>query len=197
MGRTLGNLIIMWFLTPFGTLAVAGHTLNQRVEMFIMMPQMALGQAAGVLAGQNLGANQPERAEKTGWQAAGLLSIMMLVLSVVIFFGAESVIRIFNSTPDLVVLASTFLRIACAGWLVLGLTSVLQQCLNGVGDTLVPMAVMVINFWLLQLALAFFFTRYTGFGVYGVRWAIVIGTASAAIVYIIYFKLGRWKRKKV
>jgi putative MATE family efflux protein len=197
MGRTLSNLLIMWFLTPFGTLAVAAHTLNQRVEMFVNTPQMAYGQAAGVLAGQNLGAKQPERAERTGWLASALLSVMMLVLSGAIFIWAEPIIRIFNSKPDLVALSSTFLRIACAGWLVLGLTSVFQQCLNGVGDTLVPMVIMMINFWLLQIALAFVFTRYTGFGVYGVRWAIVIGTATASIAYTVYFKMGLWKNKQI
>ena len=197
MGRTLGNLIIMWFLTPFGTLAVAAHTLNQRAEMFIHTPAMALGQGAGVLAGQNLGAKQPQRAERTGWLASALLSVIMLVLSGAIFIWAEPIIRIFNSKPDLVALSATFLRIACAGWLVLGLTSVFQQCLNGVGDTLVPMVIMMINFWLLQIALAFILTRYTGFGVYGVRWAIVIGTATAAVAYTVYFKMGRWKHKEV
>jgi Na+-driven multidrug efflux pump len=33
--------------------------------------------------------------------------------------------------------------------------------------------------------------------VLGVRWAIVIGRYVAGIAYIIYFKLGRWKLKKV
>lgn len=197
MGRTFGNLIIMWFMTPFGTVAVAAHSLNQRIEMFINTPQMSFGQAAGVLAGQNLGAKQPGRAEKTGWIASGLLSILMLVISAAIFIWAPQVIRIFNTDPALVDLAGTFLRIACAGWLVLGLTSVFQQCLNGVGDTVVPMVVMMVNFWLLQVVLAFFLTRHTSFGVYGVRWAIVIGTATAAIVYTVYFKMGRWKRAKV
>jgi putative MATE family efflux protein len=197
MGRTFGNLIIMAFMAPYGTLAVASHTLNQRIEMFINMPQMGLGQAAGVLAGQNLGAKQPERAERTGWLTAGLLSGIMLIVSLVVFLWAEYFVRIFNSEPDLVVLASTFLRIATAGWLVLGITSVVQQCLNGVGDTMVPMLVMILNMWLLQIVLAFFLPRTTSLGVYGVRWAIVAGTASAAIFYIIYFRMGRWKRKEV
>jgi len=197
MGRTLGNLILMWFMTPFGTVAVAAHTLNQRVEMFLNTPQMALGQAAGVLAGQNLGASQPKRAEKTGWLAAGLLSVVMLIISLAILLWAEPIVRIFSSDPDLIKLASTFLRIACSGWIVLGLTSVFSQCLNGVGDTLVPMVIMVLNMWLLQVVLAFLLPRVTGLGVYGVRWAIVAGTAAAAIAYTIYFKMGRWKRKKV
>jgi putative MATE family efflux protein len=197
MERTLGTLILMWFMTPFGTLAVAGHALNQRVEMFLVVPAMGMGQAAGVLAGQNLGARQPERAERTGWLGAGFLSAMMLIFSGAILLWAENIIRIFSSDPDLVKLAGTFLRIAAAGYLVMGVSAVLQQCINGAGDTLVPMVIMLLNMWLVQVPLAYFLPRVTSLGVFGVRWAMVIGMATAAVVYIIYFRLGRWKRKKV
>jgi putative MATE family efflux protein len=197
MGRTLGNLVLMWFITPFGTVAVASHTLNQRIEFLLYVPQMGMGQAAGVLAGQNLGAQQPERARRTGWLAAAYLSGFIIIVITVILLWAEHIVRIFNSDPELVKMASTFLRIAASGYLVLGLTAVFQQCLNGVGDTIVPMVIMVINMWLLQVVLAFFFTRYTSLGVFGVRWAIVAGTVTAAIAYTIYFRQGRWLRKKV
>ncbi len=197
MERTLGNLILMWFMTPFGTLAVAGHTLNQRVEFILHVPAMGLGQAAGVLAGQNLGAGQPARAERTGWLGAGFLSGVMFIVSSAVFLCAESIIHIFSSDPDLIVLASTFIRIAAAGYLVMGLTAVLQHCITGAGDTLTPMVIMLLNMWLVQVPLAYFLPRVTNMGVYGVRWAIVAGTATAAIIYATYFGLGRWKSKKV
>lgn len=197
MERTLGNLVLIWFITPFGTLAVAGHTINQRVEMFVHVPAMSLGQAAGVLAGQNLGARQPSRAETTGWIGAGFLSVIMLVVSLGIFFGAESVVRIFNSDPELIKLAGTFLRIASAGFIMMGIMAALQQCINGAGDTLIPMIIMLLNMWIVQVPLAYFLPRITELGVYGVRWAIVAGAATAAVIYALYFRMGRWKNKKV
>ncbi|MFC2039125.1 MATE family efflux transporter, partial [Chloroflexota bacterium] len=64
MQRSLGNMVLMWIIAPFGTISVAAHTLCQRLEMFILMPGLGLGMGSGVLAGQNLGAGQPDRAEK-------------------------------------------------------------------------------------------------------------------------------------
>ncbi|MBI4283752.1 MAG: MATE family efflux transporter [Chloroflexi bacterium] len=197
MERTLGNLVMVRFMTPFGTLAVAAHTLHQRVEMFLNMPQMGIGQAAGVLAGQNLGAGQPERAERTGWIGVSFLSGVMLVASLAVFLWAENIIHIFNSDPELVKLASIFLRIAVASYILMGINASLQQSITGAGDTFVPMIIMLLNMWLVQVPLAFFLPQVTGLGVLGVRWAIVAGTAAAAIAYVIYFKLGRWKYKKV
>jgi Na+-driven multidrug efflux pump len=51
--------------------------------------------------------------------------------------------------------------------------------------------------WLVQLPLAYFLSHSTSLQVYGVRWAIVVGTFAGAVVYIIYFRSGRWKRKRV
>jgi putative MATE family efflux protein len=197
MERSFGQLVLMWFVVPYGTLAVAAHALVQRVEMILFMPGGGLGMAAGVLAGQNLGAGQPERAERTGWLAAGFMEGVMLIGAGAILLWAEEIVGLFNTEPGLVAIASTFLRIATAGYLVLGLNAVLMQCLSGVGDTLPPMIFGLVTVWLVQLPLAFLLPRVTDLGVYGIRWAIVSGLVAGASAYTVYFRMGRWKRKKV
>ncbi|MBI4296536.1 MAG: MATE family efflux transporter [Chloroflexi bacterium] len=195
--RQFGQLILMWFMTPFGTLAVAGHTLIQRIEFFMQTSASAMGQAAGVLVGQNLGAHQVKRAVRTGWVGAGFLSGCMLIIALAMFVWAEKIIGVFGPGPDVVELASIFLRIAAAGYFVLGLYTVFQHCMTGAGDTFTPMAISLLNMWLVQIPLAFFLPRATGLGVFGVRWAIVAGTLSAAIVFVTYFRSGRWQKKVI
>ena len=195
--RSLANFVLMWLVAPFGTLAVAAHSLVQRVDTFLHMPAMGVGQASGVLAGQNLGAGQPERAEKTGWMAAGMFSIVMFMGSIAIWFWAEYIVRIFNSEPELVEIASTFLRIEIVSYIVFGLVMVLANCLNGVGDTWPPMITTLVTLWGVQVPMAYYLPKVTNLGVYGVRWGIVTAIALRAVIYSIYFKMGRWKRKQV
>jgi putative MATE family efflux protein len=195
--QNLGQFAMMWIVAPFGTLALAAHTLGQRTEMLLFMPGAGLGMAAGVLAGQNLGAGQPERAEKSGWMAIGIVEGIMVVSAVAVLLWAESIVGIFSREPGLVEIASTFLRIATAGYLVLGVIIVSQMCLSGVGDTLPPMIFTLLITWVVQLPLALLIPRVTDLGVYGVRWAMVIGIGVGAVAFTTYFRLGRWKRKKV
>lgn len=197
MQMNLGQFILMSVIAPFGTLAVAAHSLNQRIEMFLFMPAWGLGIAAGVLVGQNLGAKQPARAQKSGWLAAGMVEGFILLCSAAILIWAEAFVHIFSSDPGVVSIGATFLRIATAGYIVMGLAAVLQQCISGSGDTIPPMLVSIATMWLVQLPLAYFLSHFTNLGVYGVRWAIVAGTLVGAGVYIIYFRSGRWKRKVV
>ncbi len=195
--RTFTNLVLMWIIAPFGTLAIAAHTVHQRVETILMMPCMAIGAASGVLAGQNLGAKQPERAERTGWLAVSFGEAIMLTGSVAILIWAESLISVFSTDPGVVKIGSDFLRISTAGYLVFAFLLVLMQSLNGVGDTLPPMLITMIGMWVIQLPLAFFQSKYTDIGIKGVRWAIVVGIVMRAVAYATYFRLGRWKHKEV
>jgi putative MATE family efflux protein len=195
--RTVANLVLMWFLVPFGTLAVAAHSLGQRIEMVMVLPILGLGAGAGVLVGQNLGARQPERAERSGWLATGFAEGFLGVCSLAILLWAEGITSIFNSEPSLVAIASTFLRIAAAGYLVLGFTIVLQNCVSGAGDTLPAMVFGLAIVWLVQLPLAFLLPQVTNLGVYGVRWAITAGVVVGSAAFVTYFRMGRWKRKKV
>ncbi|MBN1664135.1 MAG: MATE family efflux transporter [Deltaproteobacteria bacterium] len=197
MERSFANLLILWFVAPFGTLAVAAHSLLQRIDICIHMPASGVGQAAGVLAGQNLGAGQPDRAEKTGWTAAGLFTLVMIVIAIIVWYCAEGIVSIFNNEPELVHMAANFLRIQIVDYLVFGLVVVLMFCLNGAGDTMVPMLTTLGTMWLIQAPLAYFLPQWTDLGVYGVRWAGVIAIVIRGLVYAVYFKGGYWKRRRV
>jgi putative MATE family efflux protein len=195
--RNVANLVLVSFVAPFGTFAVAAHSLMQRVDQFIQNPAQGLGQGAGVLAGQNIGAGQPERAARTGWLAVGLFTGVMILAAFPLWLWADSVVHIFNTEPGLVGIASAFLRINVVNYLLFGFAMVLMQCLNGAGDTMIPMLVVLASMWLVQVPLAYFLPGVAGLGVYGVRWAIVAGIAVRAVIYSIYFLRGRWKRKRV
>ena len=197
LGRSIGDLALTWFMIPFGTLAVAAHSLIYRIEMFIRMPGASLGIGAGVLVGLNLGAGQPKRAGRNSWLALGLGEGFMVICSMVLLLWAESIIGIFSIDPDLVKLGSTFLRIATAGYLVMYFVYILQMCISGAGDTLPPMLITLLMIWVVQLPLAFLLPRFTDLGMYGVRWAIVAGFVVGAIAFTTYFWQGRWKRKKI
>jgi Na+-driven multidrug efflux pump len=89
------------------------------------------------------------------------------------------------------------LRIAAAGNLFMAFAAVLADCLNGVGDTMIPMVASLVTMWLIQIPLAYFLPRWTEIGVYGVRWAMVAALAGRAFTYIIYFRAGKWKFKNI
>jgi Na+-driven multidrug efflux pump len=197
LGKSLGDLVLTSFMIPFGTLALAAHNSIFRIESFLSSPGIGLGFGSGVLVGQNLGAVQPRQATRSGWLAAGLVAGFMVICSLALLIWSKSVMGFFSTDPDLVNLGSMFIRIAITGYLGLGIVYVMQNCISGSGDTMAPMIITLAMIWMVELPLAFLLSRFTGLGVYGVRWAIVISLIVGAIAYLIYFWRGRWKNKKI
>ncbi|MCR4394830.1 MAG: MATE family efflux transporter, partial [Dehalococcoidales bacterium] len=134
---------------------------------------------------------------KTAWIAIGWFTAIMFVLSLVMWTWSEEVIRIFNTEPDLVDMASKFLKIQIVTYMLNGLMIVMMNVMNNVGDTLIAMFIDIGTMWGIRVPLAILLPRIANLGVYGVRWALVADTVSSAIIFIIYFKSGRWKRKKI
>ena len=197
MQRSLADLLLVKLVAPFGTLALAAHSLMQRLDMFIQTPAAGLGTASGVLAAQNVGAGQPGRAVRTGWIAAGLATIVSVFFSIVIWFWAEGMFGVFSGDHEVVRLASAFLRINIVSYVVWGVVVALSMCLNGVGDTMIPMVTNLTTMLGLQIGLAYLLSRHTSMGLYGIRWAVVSGIVARGIIYTVYYRHGRWLKKKI
>jgi Na+-driven multidrug efflux pump len=121
----------------------------------------------------------------------------MIICSIVILVLSRNIVGLFTVNPELIDLGSVFLRIATVSYLVIALSSVLQNCIAGAGDTMPNMIVSLAVVWLIQLPLAFYLSKSTSLGIFGIRWAMVTSTVAAAIAYTLYFISDRWKNKKI
>jgi putative MATE family efflux protein len=195
--RNLSQFFLQIFMAPFGTAALAAHSIVQRIEMLLFVPTMSLGMGSGVIVGQNLGAKQPERALKSAWLAVGLVEALVIVTSVAMLIWTEPVIHLFNSDTLLVTTGVQYIRIAIVGWALMGFFFVLMNALQSAGDTITTMIISLISIWGITMPLAYFLPKYTNWGVYGIRWAMSASMIVGALGNLIYFRTGRWKYRKV
>ena len=89
-------------MAAFGTFALATFGIGLRMRIFSIMLGFSLADATAVLVGQNLGAGQPERAERSAWISVGFYGIIAGVLAAVFLVAPAAVIRLFNSDPQVV-----------------------------------------------------------------------------------------------
>src|SRR5436190_15597923 len=102
-------------VSVFGSAALAGYTIAIRILIFVILPSWGLSNAAATLVGQNLGAKQPERAEKSVWRTGLYNMIFLGVVGVFFITFAEPVIRLFTNDPAVIPLAVSALRIFSYG----------------------------------------------------------------------------------
>ena len=195
MERAISQLLLFYFVTFFGDYAVAAYSLTRRTEMFVNMGSWGIGNSAGTLVGQNLGAGKPERAKAAIVWATGYVAIVKTVLGGLLFAFPVLFISVFNEDPELLPLAVIWLRIQVLGYLAMGMTQVIMQAIQTAGDMIFPMVVTLVCVWGLEVPLSYTLSRWTDLGQYGIAWAVVIGLTVRLAIFIPYFLSGRWTRK--
>ncbi|WP_142783251.1 MATE family efflux transporter [Changchengzhania lutea] len=190
-------VFLMRIMSEFGSEVLAGYTIAIRVMMFTLMPAWGMSNAAATLVGQNLGAKKPERAEQSVWKTGKYSAIFMGLVSIIYLVFAPQIIILFTTTPNVVKYGSLCLRIIAAGYVFYGYGMVVINAFNGAGDTKTPTYINFVCFWLLQLPFAYVMAITLDFGPSGVFWAITLAEVLIAIVAIIWFKKGHWKRVEV
>jgi len=190
-------IFLMRIMSEFGSEVLAGYTIAIRVMMFTLMPSWGMSNAAATLVGQNLGAKQPDRAAISVWKTGKYNAIFMGIVSLAYLFFAKSIITWFNATPAVVKSGALCLQVIAAGYIFYAYGMVVSQAFNGAGDTRTPTKINLISFWMFQLPIAYVSAIVLGWGEIGVFMAITLAEVLLAVLAIVWFKKGKWKKVQV
>lgn len=190
-------IFMMRILSNIGSEAVAGATISIRIMMFTIMPAWGLSNAAATLVGQNLGANQPERAESTVWKIGFYNMLFLIVVSLVFYFFNNELVSIFTQDPLVIKVGAEWLKILSYSFFVYAWWMVTVQAFNGAGDTKTPTYINLVFFWLIQIPLAYYLAIHLNWAESGVFWAVFFSETSVGLFTLWIFKKGKWKTMKV
>ena len=190
-------IFLMRILAGVGSEAVAGATIALRIMMFTMMPAFGLSNAAATLVGQNLGAQNPKRAEEAIWKIGIYTMIFLVGVSFVYFFYNEKLMIIFTDDARVIEIGGEWLKILSYSYFVYGWWMVTTQAFNGAGDTKTPTKINLVFFWLLQIPLAYYLAIEQNWEQSGVFWAVFFSETAAGLFTLWLFTRGKWKTFKV
>ena len=186
-------VVLMRLLAPFGETVLAGYTIAIRIVIFAFLPAWGFSNAAATLVGQNLGAKQPDRAERSVW-LTGLYTMAFLAVVTVVFLSlAPQIVAIFTQDPATAAVAVAALRILSYGYVLYAWGMAVVQGFNGAGDTLTPTWLNLAFFWALEIPLAWGLAHPLGIGHEGVFWSVCLSECALAVAGVLVFRRGRWK----
>ena len=190
-------IFLMRIMSTFGSVALAGYTIAIRIIIFTILPAWGVSNAAATMVGQNLGALQPERAEKSVWRTGFFNAIFMGTVMIVFIFLSDSIADFFTEEKAVVASAAQCLKIFSLGYFSYAFGMVLVQAFNGAGDTRTPTIMNLVIYWLMQIPLAYLLSVQLSLGAPGVYWTVVICETVFSIAGYFLFKKGKWKTIKV
>ncbi len=184
-------------IATLGSDVMAGYTISIRIIVFVLLPSWGLSNAASTLVGQNLGAKQPGRAERTVWITAYANMVLLGLVGIILIIFPETFIRLFIDAPKVISSGAVSLRIISAGFLSYAMGMVMTQAFNGSGDTVTPTKINLLCFWLFEIPLAYLLSIVFDMKIYGISIAIVAAETALTLAAWYLFRKGKWKTVKV
>ena len=193
----LANLLLTRFVSAYGSSTLAAWIVAMRIFQFATVPGMGLSRVAPAMVGQNLGAGQPERAQR----AVDLLGRVATLISVVVlgFLAALAppVLRLFSGDAETISAGIYMVRVLCVGYLAFSVNWVYDAAQGGAGDTTSPMAINLVSLWAIQVPLAFALSRFSALGENGIWIALNLGYVVQLGLMWWRYRQGQWKKRRI
>jgi putative MATE family efflux protein len=190
-------ILLVRIISNFGSEVLAGYTIGIRIILFSLLPSWGLSNAAATLVGQNLGAQEPARAEKAVWGVARINLVFLGGLSLLFIIYPHWFVRLFTHDEAVLQAGVQCLRIISYGFAFYGIGMVMTQAFNGAGDTRTATRINIVAFWMIEIPLAYVLAMKLGFEQEGAFYAIIIAEACMTLLAAWLFKKGRWKKEAV
>ena len=194
---SLSWVFLVRIVADFGTAAVGGYGVAVRIIIVALLPAWGMANAAATLVGQNLGAQQPDRAARSAWLCGHYNMVFMLLVTGFFWIAAPWIVSFFHQGVEADGYAILALRVISLGYLFYGYGMVLAQALNGAGDSVTPTWLNVICFWALEIPLAYLLAITFTWGPLGVFASVAISESILAVLCAVIFQRGKWKLVKV
>lgn len=193
----LSFVFVNSIINSYGVIAASAVAVGSKVVNLSQTGISALSTGVGTMAGQNIGANKPERADKTirvGVRCALVVAIVMFAMIQAI---PGPLVKLFNRDP-----AALEESIRCLRYLsIMAFPSafffIYVAIATASGFTVFSMFCHVLDGVVVRVALSLLLTRVFGMGLVGVYLGMGLAPTLSAIFAGAYFYSGAWKKRKL
>lgn len=195
----LGFLLMSRNVYVYGTGAMASYGIGNKVNGLITLPSNGIGSAVATIVGQNIGANQIDRAEK-GYKIARRVSVIFLFVGGLILsrpFLSEAIVGLFSTDEEVIAMAADFLSIMALWCFTNGVYNSTSGLFQGSGHTEVTMAVDATRLWVFRFATLYVCENWLHMGVRSIWYSVVVSNALSSVILYVVYRTGLWKKKRV
>ncbi|MDO5401828.1 MAG: MATE family efflux transporter [Eubacteriales bacterium] len=194
-----GFLLMTRNVNAYGASAITAYGIGNKINSIITMPANGIGSAISTIVGQNFGAGNKTRADKSYHIALRIGAVFLFIFGMILSRGfiSESMVRFFTTDESVVPLAAQFLSIMAFCCWTNAFYNTTQGLFQGSGHTLITMAVDATRIWVFRFLVLWICQNYLNMGVESVWYAVVVSNASSALILYILYWTGIWKKEAI
>ncbi|WP_076608675.1 MATE family efflux transporter [Natronorubrum thiooxidans] len=188
--RALSINLLLVIIAIFPETVVAAFGIGTRVFSVIFLPAIAFSQGIETMTGQNIGAGNQDRAERTNHFGATVLLVTLTGLGVLVFLAAAPIVSVFTTDPAVVDEGALFLRYTALTFGFMGVMRAYSGGFRGAGKTLIAAAISILTLGVIRFPLAWLGAEYLGSS--GVWLAFAVSTVIGGAIAYVWFTWIDW-----
>ena len=191
---SFSNVYVQSYINGFGSGCMAGWSSYSKIDSFVMLPMMSMGQATTTFVSQNIGAGDLGRAKKGTNTSLFMSGAISLAIATLLWFLAPQFAALFSQDSEVVSYCTLFLRQNIFFLAICCVTQVYSGTLRGVGNSTTPMIIMLCSYVAFRQVYLYIVKQvcYTpnliGFG-YPAGWMV------CALLTTLYYWFSGWDKK--
>ena len=189
--------IFFLIVARIGTRELAATNVMSSVYHLTIMPAFGFAVAASTFVGQNLGAGNPDKAERYAWEGAKLAAYLMGGLGLLFVIVPVPVFMIYTSDPQVIAAGRLPLILLGLTQAFGGVAIVLSNALQGAGNTRFVMVAELFICAVIYLPVAYLLGLYFNLGIVGAWTGEYLYWLLLALVMSWKFRQGSWKAIRV
>jgi putative MATE family efflux protein len=197
IAMNIGGVLMLAFIGSLAQSAAAQAAFAVSYgQLFSLVTWTTVGLlgAAAAVAGQNLGAGKPDRAEAAVHVAARIALASAAFLGLFFFFLPRQLLAIFGmNEPVVVELGTQLLRVLSVSGLFIAVALTYTGGLQGTGDTKSPLYISIVSQVLVPLGICFVIRHFGTLQPMHIWLAILVGHAIRCALSVIRFNQGKWR----
>jgi putative MATE family efflux protein len=201
IAMNIGGVFMLSFIGSLAQSAAAqGAFAVSYTELFSLVTWTSVGLmgAAAAVAGQNLGAGKPDRANAAVHVAAQFGLAGAVFIGILFLFLPRQLLAIFGMhDPAVVEIGVQLLRVLSLSGLFIAVALTYTGGLQGTGDTRSPLYISIISQIIVPLGICFVIQQTSKLDPIDIWLAILAGHATRCALSVIRFRQGKWKGIKI
>lgn len=197
--RGISSISFLFFVSiiaAYGTAELAGYQVALRIEGIAFMPGFGFAIAAMALVGQNLGAQNKERAYAMGIISGRVAYIFMGSVGIFLILFPEFLAGFFTQDPATITVVSQYLILVGLAQIPLAIVFVYSAALRGAGATKITLLINVLSLWLLRV-LPSYIAYKMGFGIIAIFIIMNVETLIKGVLFWYIYQRKTWLDMKV